>query len=101
MAIKIEYNNKNIVMHELIGLKVRVSSSLDASQNGICGTVVYETKNMLHIATTKGIKKVTKKISTFKFVYGKRNYIVDGREICFRPYERIEKSLKFYNRRNL
>ena len=95
------YNNRNIVLHELIGLEVIVKDCKDKSQKGIRGKVVNETKNMLHIETPKGIKKVAKKISVFKFIYGKKRFIVDGAEIGFRPQERIEKGLKFYNRRNL
>jgi ribonuclease P protein subunit POP4 len=93
------YNNKNIVMHELIGLEVEVVNSSDTSQIGTCGTVVDETKNTLLVKTKDGTKRVIKKISTFKFVADKDKFIVDGEEINFRPHERIERGLKFYRKR--
>ncbi len=95
-------NNKTIVLHELIGLSVRVQKSQDRSQIGIHGTVIDETKNTLIIETGSGEqKKVAKNISVFVFKYGRKNFVVDGKEIGFRSYERIEKGLKFYKRRKL
>ncbi len=95
------YNNKNIVLHELIGAQVRVVESNDVAQEGIKGTVADETKNTILIETAQGIKIVVKKTSVFKFSIGRKNFIVEGSEINFRPYERIEKGLKFYKRRRL
>ena len=97
----LEHNNKNIVLHELIGLKVVVANSSDTEQIGIRGTVLDETKNTLHIRTGSGVKKVVKKISTFKFISGKNTFTVNGEEINFRPDERIEKAYKFYKRRKV
>ncbi|HUC38986.1 MAG TPA: ribonuclease P protein component 1 [Candidatus Acidoferrum sp.] len=93
------YNNKNIVLHELIGLRVEVIKSQDRSRKGIRGSVVDETKNTLVVETSSGKKIVPKLASTFKFVYGKGKFTVEGREINFRPYERLEKSFKFYKKR--
>ncbi len=97
----ITLNNRTIVLHELIGLTVKVVKSHDASQVGIHGTVIDETKNTLLIRTKEGDKRVAKDISTFKFKYGKKSFVVDGIEINFRSYERIEKGLKYYKRRKL
>ncbi len=44
------YNNRNIVLHELNGLRVRVVNCSDPGQIGISGTVVMETKNTFHIS---------------------------------------------------
>ena len=95
------YNNKTIVLHELIGLGVKVVKSRDSSQVGIHGTVIDETKNTLLIKTAEGKKIVAKDISTFAFRHGRDSFVVDGNEINFRSWERIEKSLKFYKRRRL
>ena len=97
-----EYNNKNIVLHELIGLKVEVVKSLDAYQKGIKGKVVDETRNTLLVFTDEGRRKrVLKNISTFKFIAGKNRFIVPGEEIRFRPFERTEKGMKYFKRRRL
>ena len=95
------YNNRNIVLHELIGLKVEVAKSHDKSRKGIRGTVLNETKNTLVIGTISGRRTVPKLASTFKFVYGRKKFTVEGREINFRPHERLEKSFRFYKRRRI
>ena len=95
-------NNKTIVLHELIGLDCRVMRSDDPSQKGIKGKVIDETKNTLILETPQGIKRVVKKISLFSFRgNGKESFLVEGEEINFRSYERIEKALKFYKKRRL
>jgi ribonuclease P protein subunit POP4 len=93
------YDNRNIVLHELVGLKVSVVNSSDPDQIGIRGVVVDETKNLLLIRQNGLVKKVVKKISTFKFIAEKNTFTVKGEEISFRPHERIEKAYKFYRKR--
>ncbi len=93
------YNNRNIVLHELIGLRVRVVSCFDHRQKGLTGLVVDETKNTLVLETRAGTKRVVKKTATFRFYAGKSSYVVDGIEINYRPFERIEKAMKYYRRR--
>jgi ribonuclease P protein subunit POP4 len=95
------YNNKNIVLHELIGLDAEVMLCRDSSQTGIKGRVINETKNLLYLTHDSKTKKVVKKISVFRFTHSNDSFIVSGMEICFRPYERTEKALKFYKKRKL
>ncbi len=94
-----EYDNKNIVLNELIGLKARVLRSLDKKQRGASGTVIDETKNTLLLEGKDMTRRIVKKACVFRFYHGTQSFDVDGREICFRPYERIEKSMKYYKRR--
>lgn len=94
-------NNKTIVLHELVGLDCEVVGSSDAKQVGARGIVADETKNTLVLRTGKGLKRVVKNISTFKFRKGRKSFFVEGEEISFRSHERIEKGLKFYKRRRL
>lgn len=96
-----KYNNKTIVLHELIGLEARVIKSSDKSQIGIKGKVIRETKNLLFLTDNNVTKKIVKKISTFRFSDGKNSFVVDGKEINFRSHERIEKAFKFYKKRSL
>jgi len=95
------YNNKNIVLNELIGLKVKVVKCSDKKQEGLEGSVVDETKNTLVVATKTGTKRLVKASSTFRFYVGRKAFVVYGLEINSRPYERIEKSMKFFKRRQL
>ncbi len=94
-----DYNNKNIVLNELIGLKARVLKSLDRKQEGISGTVIDETKNTILLETRNGKKSIIKITSVFRFYHGGDSFVVDGKEISFRPHERTEKAFKFYKRR--
>jgi ribonuclease P protein subunit POP4 len=99
-----DYSNRNIVLNELIGLRARVVRCSDKKQEGLEGTIVDETKNTLLLQTDTGVKKIVKASSAFRFYpYGraKESFVVEGREINFRPHERIEKSMKFYRRRKL
>ncbi len=93
------YDNRNIILNELIGLRVRVLYSLDKKQRGISGIVIDETKNMLVLETKGGIKRVVKSISGFRFYSGRSSFKVDGKEINFRPHERTGKAVKYYKRR--
>ncbi|MGB9732771.1 MAG: ribonuclease P protein component 1 [Candidatus Micrarchaeia archaeon] len=96
-----QINNKNIVLSELIGLKAKIVKSLDKKEKGIEGKVIDETKNMLILETSHGIKKIPKKRAVFKFYVGNKSFTVKGEEISFRPYERTEKALKYYKLRRL
>ena len=99
-----DYSNKNIVLNELIGLRARVVRCSDKKQEGLEGIVIDETKNTLLLQTERGVRKLVKASSAFRFypyARSKESFVVDGREINFRPHERIEKSMKFYKRRKL
>jgi ribonuclease P protein subunit POP4 len=94
-----EYNNRNIVIHELVGLDVEVVDSKDPSQIGTRGRVIRETKNLLYVKTENNIKQLVKSISVFKFSNGGQQFTVGGNEINFRSDERTVKALRFYKRR--
>jgi ribonuclease P protein subunit POP4 len=95
------YNNKNIVLHELIGLEAEVINCKDRSQIGVKGRVIDETKNLLYLRHDSNIRKVVKKICTFRFSIDGDSFVVKGEEINFRAHERTEKALKFYKKRKL
>ncbi len=93
------YTNRNIVINELIGLRARVIGSLDKKQKGISGKVTDETKNTLMLATQKGEVRIIKSTSTFRFYTPDGSFVVEGKEISFRPDERTGKAMKYYKRR--
>ncbi|HDD46072.1 MAG TPA: ribonuclease P protein subunit [Candidatus Aenigmarchaeota archaeon] len=83
----------NIVRHELIGLKVKVTSSTNKTIEGLAGLVVDETKNMLFIEKRNGkVSMVAKKDCTFSFILpnGER-VLVSGKDIVGRPEDRIKR----------
>jgi len=96
-----EYNNKNIVLHELVGLDAEVIASDDSAQVGLKGKVIRETKNLLFLDDKHRTRRIVKKVSTFRFRNANQSFVVNGVEINFRTFERTEKAFKFYRRRRL
>ncbi|MDE1873838.1 MAG: ribonuclease P protein subunit [Candidatus Micrarchaeota archaeon] len=95
------YDNRNIVLNELIGLRVRVLKCRDRKQVGLHGTVVDESKNTLVVDTGSRLKRLVKATSTFRFYAGRKSFIVSGVEIGFRPDDRIEKAMKYWKKREI
>ncbi len=93
------YSNRNIVLAELIGLKAKVVWSLDKGQKGASGRIIDETKNTIIMETNEGKRSFVKRISRFRFYTPDGAFDVEGKEIGFRPDERIEKAMKYYKRR--
>lgn len=92
---------ENLVMHELIGLVVRVSKSSDPGKKGISGTVIDETKNTLVVecAKKKGRRVLPKAECTFRFTLpGGELVEVDGRAIIARPEDRTKKMQRLMER---
>ena len=82
---------KNLIQHELIGLKAQVLESSNKSQQGIEGLVVDETKNLIAIETPGGIKRIQKKDASFIFVLpGHEKVKVSGNRLLARPEERVK-----------
>ena len=82
---------QNILRHELIGLSVRVTEATDPSVNGIRGTVVDETKNMLEILTSEKTLMIPKEIATFRFNLPSGIRVdVDGQRLVARPESRLK-----------
>ena len=81
----------NLIRHELIGLDVVVSESLNPLSIGIQGKVIDETQQTLTIQTKKDKKKILKRLSTFVFNIKDEKVEVKGSVIAKRPWERILK----------
>ncbi|MEM4348145.1 MAG: ribonuclease P protein subunit [Candidatus Anstonellaceae archaeon] len=85
---------QNIALHELIGLKAKVVSSISEPFCGLEGLVVDETKNMLVLKSKEGKEKmVPKKGCKFMFsLPDGGSAILEGERIAFRPYDRPKKA---------
>ncbi|GCC11027.1 MAG TPA: ribonuclease P protein subunit [Euryarchaeota archaeon] len=83
--------HNNIVKHELIGLTCTVVESGNPTIIGLTGTVVYETRNMLHIDVEGQLKKIPKEHSIFLFKIEDDEVKVEGRKILARPEDRIKR----------
>lgn len=83
---------QNLVRHELIGLKIKVSKSTDSTQKGVSGKVADETYNTLVIETRGKEKTVIKSNCVFVFTLPSRKKVeVVGNVIVGRPEDRIKK----------
>jgi len=78
---------------ELIGLEVEVARCTDPTMEGLKGKIVDETKNTFVILLKDKQKRVrVPKISSlFRFLIEGKEYTIDGKEIMFRPEDRIKK----------
>jgi len=83
---------QNLVRHELIGLRVRVT---DSSDSEITGKVVDETRNTLTVEVKGKDRRFIKDRCVFSFFLpGSRKRVrVDGKIIVARPEDRIKKKL--------
>lgn len=87
-------NEKNLGMHELIGLYVEVANSTNPNQIGLCGRVIDETYHMLTIETERGEKMIMKKGAIFRFHVDNKSSKLKGDLINYRPHERIKKLMR-------
>ncbi|MCU0859816.1 MAG: ribonuclease P protein subunit [Thermoplasmata archaeon] len=76
---------------EFIGLEVEVLASTCDGYVGLKGRVVDETRNMLTVETGGRERAVPKDCCEFRFVEGGRAHVVSGKDIRFRPEDRIKK----------
>ena len=85
--------SENLKVHELIGLRAKVSSSRSAPHKGLSGLVVDETKNTIVLLGKQGKERaVPKKGCVFLFTLpGGAKASLAGDAIAFRPYDRPKK----------
>ncbi len=84
-------SGSDIRRHEFIGLEAEVLESTCAEYLGIRGRVVDETRNTLTIEQDGRERMVPKDCCVFRFVDGAKAHTVSGKEIKFRPEDRIKK----------
>lgn len=86
---KYKITKENIGMHELNGLKVKVTKSNDKTKK-ISGKIIKETKNLLIIETKKREKKIPKKEIEIEFELKGEKVKINGEKILFKPEDRIK-----------
>jgi ribonuclease P protein subunit POP4 len=85
----------NILRHELIGLPVEVVHASNPAQEGIAGRIIDETRNMLVIETSRGIKRIEKAHATFRLQIPDGTVVdVSGSALVSQPEKRISKASK-------
>ncbi|MFQ6025125.1 MAG: ribonuclease P protein component 1 [Nitrosopumilaceae archaeon] len=81
--------SENLLLHEIIGLNVEIVESTNNQILGISGMVIDETKSMFVLHTKKGVKKIPKKNSTWKFFVPNSTVVLSGELLNKRPHERL------------
>ena len=85
-----EINVKDIIKHELIGLKARVIDSKNKSNIGIVGKIIDETKNTIIIESKGRRKRLFKNSIIIEVNMNKRIVRIDGKMLIGRPKERVK-----------
>ncbi len=87
---------KNLVRHELIGLKVKIKESKNLSLKNLEGRIIDETYNTFKIETKdKKEKIIPKKECVFLFTLPDETKVqVYGEILVGRPEDRIKKKFK-------
>jgi ribonuclease P protein subunit POP4 len=86
---------QNVLSHELIGLDVLVVAASNASQIGVSGFIVDETKHMLAIQTAQGVRMIPKRHSIFRLHLSEGRIVeIDGSVIALAPEKRVNLHIK-------
>jgi len=86
---------RNILKHELIGLKVEIVESKNRYLKGLNGEIIWETSKMIIIRKNGKIKHIPKNICNFLFYLPDGiKVIVDGNLLVGKPEKRIKKVIK-------
>jgi ribonuclease P protein subunit POP4 len=81
---------QNVLRHELIGLDVLVSGATNPLHRGLSGRIIDETKNLLVLETSNGVKRVPKMHSRFQLhLPGSELVEIDGSVMALAPEKRI------------
>ncbi len=88
---------RNLHMHELIGLKVRVVDGSSRTHVGIEGIVIDETLNMLVVESGGNRLMIPKIGQVFMFLLSDGTWKrLRGDKILNRPENRIKRGIKYY-----
>ena len=69
----------DILRHELIGLDIEIVKAKNKALEGIEGKIIYETKNLLHVETKKGVKKIIKDQVTIRLRFNGKMLEINGK----------------------
>lgn len=82
---------RNLLRHELIGLKVKVATSSNPEILGVKGKVIDETRNTFIIETGGRRKTLIKDVSIFHVSLPDGTVVeVDGKRFIGRPEDRVK-----------
>jgi ribonuclease P protein subunit POP4 len=83
---------KNILSHELIGLRATILTSPQPLFVGLSGTIIFETKNMLILRTNSGPKKISKlSAEKMRVLLPSSVCFIRGPSLIGRPEDRVSR----------
>jgi len=83
---------RNVLLHEFIGLNIRIVDSTDPTLKELMGTVVFETRNTIFIRTQLSIKQVAKKVARKIEIHTNSGVcFISGSSMIGRPEDRISR----------
>jgi ribonuclease P protein subunit POP4 len=84
-----------ILSYEFIGTTMRITKSTNASQVGLSGIIVDETRNTFVVVTKTGPKRVAKASTTLNFIFQYNTIVeVEGKLLTGRPEDRLKKTIR-------
>lgn len=85
---------ENILSHEIIGLYATIEGCSNRFLSNLSGRIILETKNMIGIETSRGIKKISKSVARKIKLDLNSGYIcyISGSSLIGRPEDRISKN---------
>jgi ribonuclease P protein subunit POP4 len=82
----------NILAHELIGLDVEITKNGNCLGSKLYGKIVFETKNMILLNTSFGIRRVPKAIvKKARFFLSDGGCFISGISLIGRPEDRVSR----------
>jgi len=95
--MKYNINERNVLGHELIGLKARVIKSVDLKKQGLEGIIRMETLNLLSLKTGKSVKWIPKKEVLLEIALpNEKKVLIEGRKLVARHEDRTKQLFKKY-----
>lgn len=85
------------LMGELIGKNVEIKKSIRRELVGLKGKIIDETLNTFLIEVKKKEKKIPKVLCVFRFCVDHNYRDIDGRDLVYRPEDRIKKYWRTFN----
>jgi ribonuclease P protein subunit POP4 len=87
---------RNILRHEIIGLRARVAESRNPYQVGLEGKIIDETMKTVVLLTSSGERKRVLKndVKLLLQLPDRTLVLVDGKELVGRPEDRLKKRVR-------
>jgi len=85
---------ENILRHELVGLSTHIVESRDPTLSCTRGTILTESREMIHLDTERGVIKTPKGVCVFDMTLPNGTVVrIDGKMLIGRPEDRVKKRL--------